>query len=64
MGVVIMTRKEVNDMALAIFFAKQILDDRVKFNRVPKKLRDKVLTVLKSEGFDVNDKGELVEIKD
>lgn len=51
-------------MALAIFFAKQILDDRVKFNRVPKKLRDKVLTVLKSEGFDVNDKGELVEIKD
>lgn len=59
-----MTRRGVKDMALAIFFATAILDNRCTFARVPKKLRDKVRAELNASGYDVNEQGELVEVKD
>lgn len=62
-GTILMDRKGVKDMALALLFVEGILDGRRQFNEVPKFLKKKVRTELERQGFLINEKGELVEKK-
>ena len=62
-GTILMDRKEVKDMALALLFVEGILDGRRKFNQVPKFLKKDVRAELERHGFLINEKGELVEKK-
>ena len=62
-GTILMDRKGVKDMALALLFVEGILDGRRQFNEVPKFLKKKVRVELERQGFLINEKGELVEKK-
>lgn len=62
-GTILMDRKGVKDMALALLFVEGILDGRRKFNQVPKFLKKDVRDELERHGFLINEKGELVEKK-
>ena len=62
-GTILLDRKEVKDMALALLFVEGILDGRRKFNQVPKFLKKDVRSELERHGFLINEKGELVEKK-
>ena len=62
-GTILMDRKGVKDMALALLFVEGILDGRRKFNEVPKFLKKSVRAELEHQGFLINEKGELVEKK-
>ena len=62
-GTILLDRKGVKDMALALLFVEGILDGRRKFNEVPKFLKNKVRAELERQGFLINEKGELVEKK-
>lgn len=62
-GTILMDRKEVKDMALALLFVEGILDGRRQFNEVPKFLKKNVRAELERQGFLINEKGELVEKK-
>lgn len=62
-GTILMDRKGVKDMALALLFVEGILDGRRQFNEVPKFLKKGVRAELERQGFLINEKGELVEKK-
>lgn len=62
-GTILMDRKGVKDMALALLFVEGILDGRRQFNEVPKFLKKDVRDELERHGFLINEKGELVEKK-
>ena len=62
-GTILLDRKGVKDMSLALLFVEGILDGRRKFNEVPKFLKNKVRAELERQGFLINEKGELVEKK-
>lgn len=62
-GTILLDRKGVKDMALALLFVEGILDGRRQFNEVPKFLKKKVRSELERQGFLINEKGELVEKK-
>ena len=62
-GTILMDRKGVKDMALALLFVEGILDGRRKFNEVPKFLKKGVRAELERQGFLIDEKGELVEKK-
>ena len=62
-GTILLDRKGVKDMALALLFVEGILDGRRQFNEVPKFLKKKVCAELERQGFLINEKGELVEKK-
>ena len=62
-GTILLDRKGVKDMALALLFVEGILDGRRQFNYVPKCLKKKVRAELERQGFLINEKGELVEKK-
>lgn len=62
-GTILMDRKGVKDMALALLFVEGILDGRRQFNDVPKFLKKGVRAELERQGFLINEKGELVEKK-
>ena len=62
-GTILLDRKGVKDMSLALLFVEGILDGRRKFNEVPKFLKNKVRADLERQGFLINEKGELVEKK-
>lgn len=62
-GTILMDRKGVKDMALALLFVEGILDGRRQFNEVPKFLKKNVRAELERQGFLINEKGELVEKK-
>lgn len=62
-GTILLDRKGVKDMALALLFVEGILDGRHKFNEVPKFLKKNVRAELERQGFLINEKGELVEKK-
>lgn len=49
---------------MAMLIALNIVAGRYSFNRVPKRQKDAVKEQLEMMGYTVNDKGELVEIKD
>ena len=62
-GTILMDRKGVKDMALALLFVEGVLDGRRQFNEVPKFLKKDVRDELERHGFLINEKGELVEKK-
>lgn len=55
--------KEVNEM-MVMLIALNIVAGRYTFKRVPKRQKDAVKAQLELLGYTVDDKGELVELKD
>ena len=48
---------------MVLLMAVNIVEGRYSYNKVPKKLKARVLEQLHLSGFTVNDQGELVEYK-
>ena len=48
---------------MVILMAVNIVEGRYSYNKVPKKLKARVLEQLNLTGFTVNEQGELVEYK-
>ena len=64
MALSLVTRKGVDNMTnMVILMAVNIIEGRYSYNRVPKKLKQRVLEKLHLAGLTVNEQGELVEYK-
>lgn len=64
MALSLVTRNGVDRMTnMVILMAVNIVEGRYSYNKVPKKLKARVLEQLHLSGFTVNEQGELVEYK-
>lgn len=64
MALSLVTRKGVDNMTnMVILMAVNIIEGRYSYNRVTKKLKQRVLEQLHLAGLTVNEQGELVEYK-
>ena len=64
MALSLVTRKGVDNMTnMVILMAVNIIEGRYSYNRVPKKLKQRVLEQLHLAGLTVNEQGDLVEYK-